>query len=131
MRKAGLLNTELVATISAIGHTQYIIVGDAGLPIPEGVKVIDLALKPGTPSFLETLQEVMNEMVVEHYFLANEIKEKNPSLDVTLSTMIDREACEYISHEKLKEMSKTAKAIVRTGETSPYANVILVAGVNF
>ena len=73
MRKNGLLNTELIKVISAIGHTQYIVVCDAGLPIPKGVPVIDLALQPGTPSFLETLQTILGEMVAEHYFLADEI----------------------------------------------------------
>lgn len=131
MRKTGLLNTELISEISGIGHTQYLVIGDAGLPIPKGVKVIDLALVPGTPSFLETLKAVLDEMVVEHYFLANEIKEKNSLMDEKVSQLICTDACDYISHEQLKEMSKGAQVIVRTGETSPYANIVLVAGVNF
>lgn len=131
MRKNGLLNTELIKVISAIGHTQYIVVGDAGLPIPKGVSAIDLALKPGTPSFLETLQAILGEMVVEHYFLADEIKEKNSGLLQKLETFLPEKECSFISHERLKEMSTDAMVIVRTGETSPYANIVIVAGVNF
>ncbi|MDD3794560.1 MAG: D-ribose pyranase [Lachnospiraceae bacterium] len=131
MRKTGLLNTELIAAISRIGHTQYMIISDAGLPVPEGVKVIDLALKSGLPSFCDTLEAVLSELVIEHYYLADEIKTKNALLDQTLTGMINKKDCDYISHEQLKEMSKTSEVIVRTGETSPYANIVLVAGVNF
>lgn len=131
MRKEGLLNTELIRTISAIGHTQYIVISDAGLPIPDGVKVIDLALKSGTPSFMETLQEVMNEMVIEHYILAEEITKNNIALSEKLTKILPLNEVEYISHEHLKELSEKARVIVRTGETSPYANIVLIAGVNF
>lgn len=81
MRKTGILNSEIVKEISAIGHTQFLIIGDAGLPIPKGIKVIDLALKSGIPSFLETLEAVLDEMVVENYYLADEIKSKNLCLN--------------------------------------------------
>ena len=67
MRKTGLLNTAIIKEISAIGHTQYLIIGDAGLPIPKDTLLIDLALKSGVPSFLETAEAVLDEMVVEHY----------------------------------------------------------------
>lgn len=131
MRKTGLLNTGLIAAISAIGHTQYIVIGDAGLPIPDRVPLIDLALKPGIPSFTETVEAVLEEMVVEKYILTTETEEKNPSLDKWFKENLDPNECEYISHETLKKMSEKARAIIRTGETEPYANMILVAGVNF
>lgn len=131
MRKTGILNSEIVKEISAIGHTQFLIIGDAGLPIPKGVKVIDLALKSGIPSFLETLKAVLDEMVVENYYLADEIKSKNFSINDEVKKMAGDLPHDYISHEELKKMSEQAQVIIRSGETSPYANIVLVAGVNF
>lgn len=131
MRKTGLLNTEVIRQISAIGHTQYLIIGDAGLPIPKGTPLIDLALKSGVPSFLETAEAVLDEMVVEHCYLAEEIKEKNKKLNIEIGKLTENLACDYITHEELKKMSEHAQVIIRTGETSPYANIVLVAGVNF
>ena len=131
MRKTGILNSEIVKEISAIGHTQFLIIGDAGLPIPKGIKVIDLALKSGIPSFLETLEAVLDEMVVENYYLADEIKSKNLCLNDEVKKMAGDLPHDYISHEGLKKMSEQAQVIIRSGETSPYANIVLVAGVNF
>ena len=126
MRKTGLLNTAIIKEISAIGHTQYLIIGDAGLPIPKDTLLIDLALKSGVPSFLETAEAVLDEMVVEHCYLADEIKEKNKKLNTEIGKLT-----ENIMHEELKKMSEYARVIIRTGETSPFANIVLVAGVNF
>lgn len=131
MRKIGILNSEIVKEISAIGHTQFLIIGDAGLPSPKGIKVIDLALKSGIPSFLETLEAVLDEMVVENYYLADEIKSKNFALHDKVKKIAENLPHAYISHEELKKMSEQAQVIIRTGETSPYANIVLVAGVNF
>ncbi len=131
MRKIGILNSEIVKEISAIGHTQFLIIGDAGLPIPKGIKVVDLALKSGIPSFLETLEAVLDEMVVENYYLADEIKSKNFALNDKVKKIAENLPHAYISHEELKKMSEQAQVIIRTGETSPYANIVLVAGVNF
>ena len=59
MRKTKLINSEVSYTISKMGHTDSLTIGDCGLPIPDGVKRIDLALKYGVPSFIETLDTVL------------------------------------------------------------------------
>ena len=111
MRKTGLLNTAIIKEISAIGHTQYLIIGDAGLPIPKDTLLIDLALKSGVPSFLETAEAVLDEMVVEHCYLADEIKEKNKKLNTEIGKLTENIACDYIMHEELKKMSE-----IRSGD---------------
>lgn len=131
MKKSGLLQAELAGILAAVGHTQTIVIGDAGLPIPSNVKCIDLAVHAGLPSFMEVLKTIMPECVFESYILAEEIKEKNPEVLAGI-----REATlpldeRMVSHEELKTLSKQAQCIIRTGETSPYANIILVGGVNF
>lgn len=131
MKKRGLLHTQLISEIAEIGHTQTMVIGDVGLPVPKGVKTIDLALVPGTPSFLDVLRAVEGEMVCESYVLANEIKEKNPSVHTEIQKIMQDYPGSYVDHEELKRLSEKAQVIVRTGETSSYANIILTAGVNF
>jgi len=106
-----------------------LIIADAGLPIPKGVERIDLALKCGIPSFAEVLPAVLSELQVEEAYVAKEIKEKNPQILNLISSLLGE--VNYITHEELKELSKQARAIVRTGECSPYANIILISGVIF
>lgn len=129
MKKGGILNPQLNRIISEMGHGDMLIIADAGLPIPREVEIIDLALKCGTPSFKEVLQAVFSELQIEEAYVAKEIKEKNPQTLNLISSII--EEVKFISHEELKELSKQARAIIRTGECSPYANIILISGVLF
>jgi D-ribose pyranase len=129
MKKGGILNPQLNRIISEMGHGDMLIIADAGLPIPREVERIDLALKCGTPSFKEVLQAVFSELQIEEAYVAKEIKEKNPQILNLISSII--EEVKFISHEELKELSKQARAIIRTGECSPYANIILISGVIF
>lgn len=126
-----LLNSHLSRVISELGHTDHIVIADAGLPIPSETERIDLALRPGTPGFWETLEAVLSEMTVEKAILAKETAEVSPSLHQKLIQALPEVSWETISHEELKSLTRKAKAVVRTGECIPYANVILQAGVPF
>ena len=133
MKKMGVLNSDISRVLSYLGHTDCIAIGDCGLPIPDEVERIDLALAFGTPSFMETLKVVVSDMKVEKIVLAEEIKTKNPEVLEEVKKLFQEQDIEiaYVSHEMLKEQTKRCKAVIRTGETTPYANVILQAGCIF
>lgn len=131
MKKTELLNSEISYVISKIGHTQQIAIGDAGLPIPENVARIDLALVKGVPGFLQTLDAVLSEMEVEGIVLAREIRERSPQMEREILERFPGMEAEYVEHEAFKERMKGCQAVVRTGETTAYANIILRAGVTF
>jgi len=129
MKKSGILNPQLNRIISEMGHRDMLIIADVGLPISKEVERIDLVLKSGIPSFAEVLPAVLSELQVEEAYVAKEIKEKNPHILNLISSLLGK--VNYITHEELKELSKQARAIIRTGECSPYANIILISGVIF
>ncbi|HEK9101130.1 D-ribose pyranase [Bacillus pfraonensis] len=131
MKKHGVLNSEIAAVLASLGHTDTIVIADCGLPIPNGVKRIDLAIELGKPSFLDVLQVVTDDMAVEKLTLAEEITTYNAEVNQEVEERLKEAAFEYVSHEQFKELTKQAKAIIRTGEATPYANVILHAGVIF
>ena len=131
MKKTKLINSEISYTISQMGHTDSLTIGDCGLPIPQNVKRIDLALKYGVPTFLETLDTVLEELCVEEIIIASEIKEQNEEMYKELLKRFENIAIPEVSHEEFKKMTKDSKAVIRTGECSPYANVILKSGVVF
>lgn len=135
MKKGKLLNSELSYEIAKIGHTSHITLCDAGLPFPKGVKRIDLAIEAGYPSFIKTLDAILSEMMVEEIVLASEIKTINPKvyneiLETFVKNGMNPKVVE-VSHTEFKEITKESKAIVRTGECTPYANIILKSGVVF
>lgn len=131
MKKSGVLNREISTILAMLGHTDTIIIADCGLPIPKEIPCIDLSLKLGTPSFLSVFEVITEEMVIEKMILANEIKTGNSKLHVKLAKDYARIPVDYILHEELKNRIKDVKAVIRTGEATPFANVILQSGVIF
>lgn len=135
MKKGKLLNSELSYEIAKIGHTSHITLCDAGLPFPKDVKRIDLAIEAGYPSFIKTLDAILSEMMVEEIILASEIKTINPKiyneiLEIFTKNEMDPKIIEA-PHTEFKEITKDSEVIVRTGECTPYANIILKSGVVF
>ncbi|WP_049621311.1 D-ribose pyranase [Frateuria defendens] len=132
MRRQGLLHAELNRLIAALGHTDTLVIADVGLPVPAGVPCIDLAVLPGLPSFADVFEAVYAELAVEAVTLASEIHARNGAM-VALAERLKGEgvAVNEVGHQAFKQRCTVARAVVRTGETSPYANVILHAGVTF
>ncbi len=131
MKKIGVINQPISAIIAGLGHQDRLVICDAGLPIPPGVQRIDLALREGIPSFLDTTQTVLQEMQVERVLIASEMSQHSPHIEEALHKLLDGVPFEMLSHKQFKKETYTARAIIRTGEFTPYANVILIAGVLF
>lgn len=106
-----------------------LVIGDVGLPIPPGPRRIDLALTPGIPAVADVLQAVLSEMQVERALIATEAVERAAgALPGWCALPV---APETVPHEAFKRLCREARVMVRTGECTPYANVILFAGVTF
>ncbi|UUV19048.1 D-ribose pyranase [Fusobacteria bacterium ZRK30] len=135
MKKGRLLNSEISSVISRMGHTDHITVGDAGLPIPNEVKRVDLAVEKGVPTFLGTLEVILDELKVEEVVIAKEMKYISGEFHIQLLKLLEKKCGEIniieVSHEEFKGITKESKAVVRTGECTPYANIILKSGVTF
>lgn len=133
MKKKGILNSDISRVLSYMGHTDWIAIGDCGLPIPDEVERIDLALTFGEPGFMKTLEVVAADMKVEKIILAEEIKEKNPEVLSQINEYFAGQDMEvdFVSHVELKAKTHDCKAVIRTGETTPYANIILQSGCIF
>lgn len=125
MKKSGILNAPLSALIARLGHTETVVIADCGLPIPRTTPVVDLALVMGIPRFADVFDALAKEIVIEHATIAtqtpSEIRDLLPQ-DIT-PTEVD--------HEEIKKLLTDAAFVIRTGETTPYANVILHCGVAF
>lgn len=129
MYKTGILNSDISTVLSQLGHTDCIMIADCGLPIPEGVKRIDLALKFGEPSFMDVYTEISKHMAIASATVAKEMQYHNNLLFENLKE--DFSDFKTVSHNELKRQSHNVKAIIRTGEATPYANIILQSDVLF
>jgi D-ribose pyranase len=130
MKKTGIINSAISKVLSDLGHTDRIVIADAGLPVPAGVPKIDLAVTVGNPSFEAVVKAVHGDMVVEKVFAAEEIVAENAKQHAFLTSEFP-DQISYVPHEEFKQMTRQAKAVIRTGEDTPYSNCILQAGVFF
>lgn len=131
MKKTTLLQSELSYMIATMGHLDTLVIADAGLPIPAETLRIDLALTQGVPGAVQTLKVVLDELKVEKAILAEEVKERNPDFLANVQELLPGIPFEFVTHSEFKRQTASARAVVRTGEFAPYANVILVSGVVF
>jgi D-ribose pyranase len=131
VKKIGILNKDISEVIAGMGHRDRLVVCDAGLPIPSTVRRIDLAIREGLPGFTETVEALLVELEIEGAIMAEELEAVSPHIYDALMDAFDGLDVEAVPHESFKELTREAVAIVRTGEFTPYANVILVAGVVF
>ncbi|MFH8514618.1 D-ribose pyranase [Streptomyces gelaticus] len=129
MKKAGILNRHLAGALAELGHGDGVLICDAGMPVPAGPRVVDLAFRAGVPSFAEVLDGLLDELVVEGGTAAYEVREANPGAARLMEERLPGLA--HVPHDELKALSADARLVVRTGEARPYANVLLRCGVFF
>lgn len=131
MKKIGILNSDISEVISKMGHTDTIAIGDCGLPIPDETRRIDLALIKNVPGFIETLKAVLIELQIEEVFIAKETMEESKEVYNKILEAIGDVKINFISHDELKSRLKDCRAVIRTGEQTPFSNIILKSGVFF
>jgi D-ribose pyranase len=131
MKKTQLLNAALSHAIARLGHGDMLVIGDAGLPVPPGPQFIDLAVTRGVPDFPTVLIAVLSEMQVERAVVAREMRAHSEDVSDRIAACMTDVQIDEVSHEELKALTRNAAAIVRTGECTPYSNILLIAGVVF
>ncbi len=131
MKKTVLLNHWLSEIIASMGHTDMLVIADAGLPVPPGVTCVDLAVMRDVPRFLDVLKAVATELEAERLTVATELQARGGDLPAAIQSFFPQARLDSVPHEQLKALTAKARAIVRTGEHTPYANVILHSGVVF
>ena len=106
-----------------------LVCADVGLPIPNDPRRVDLTITPGISAVTEVLRVVLEEMQVEKAVIATQAMERESGqLPTWCQLPVTPQA---VSHEDFKRLTQQARVMVRTGECTPYANVLLVAGVTF
>ena len=128
MKKGGILHPQLNLLLSRTGHTDYFTICDRGFPVPDGPERIDLALVDDIPTVLDVLRAVAAEYQIDRIVIAEEMIEASPQRVAALHDLLGDVPLQAMSHLELKRLAATAKATVRTGDSCPYANLIVVSG---
>ncbi len=133
MKRNGILNSDVSRVLAYMGHTDQIAIIYCGLPMPDSTVRIDLALAFGEPPFIRVLELVLQDMKVEKIILAEEITDQNPDMLAKIQALFEGQKVdvEFVPHTAFKAKTADCKAVIRTGETTPYANIILQSGCIF
>ncbi|AZP93603.1 D-ribose pyranase [Enterococcus mundtii] len=131
MKKTKVINSDISRVIAQMGHFDKLSIGDAGMPVPMTTEKIDLAVTQGVPSFMEVLRNVLSELEVQRIYLAEEIKNENPDILLEIQKEMPETPITFIPHSEMKTELNNCHAFIRTGEMTPYANVLLESGVVF
>jgi D-ribose pyranase len=130
VKRGIILNEGINTAIASIGHLDLLGVVDAGYPVPLGVARIDLALRQGMPAFMDVLNTILEDFIVESFIIARETIDSSPHRAEEIREALGRCPEEVVPHVEFKQCMKQAKAVIRTGEFTPFSNVILVSGVD-
>lgn len=129
MRETGIVNREICDALSTLGHTDEIIVCDAGFAIPLGVRTIDISLGENKPTVPEVLAELKKHFSVERLVISEETRKFMPSRFKEMSEAFGPDIpVDVIPHTVMREKATRVKAIIRTGDFSAYSNVSIVSG---
>ncbi len=128
MKKTGILNPALNHLLASTGHTDMITICDRGFPVPLGPDRIDLALVDNIPTVMDVLTAVDREFMIDRILVASEMEAASPQLLADIRACLPHLRIVQISHLQLKELASTSRATIRTGDSTPYANLILVSG---
>jgi len=125
MKKDGILNRELAGRVAALGHSDCVMICDAGFPIPEGKPTVDLALTAGVPSFDDCLRVLLHEAIFDEITSAAEMEQTNPETFSLLRRTFRAQKWNVVPQAELQRRADAAKFIIRSGELRPYSNLLL------
>ncbi len=128
MKKGGILHPGLSHVLASSGHTDYLLITDRGFPVPEEPQRIDLALVDDKPTVLDVLAAIDAEWSIDRILITDEMTLVAPHRVEELRVLMPNVRFETVSHLELKRLGHGAKATIRTGDTCPYANCIIVSG---
>lgn len=131
MKKSKVINSDISRVIAQMGHFDQLSIGDAGMPVPMTTEKIDLAVDNGIPSFMDVLNNVLEELAVQRIYLAEEIKTENPEMLKKIQERLPETPVTFIPHTEMKQELNNCHAFIRTGEMTPYANILLESNVVF
>ncbi len=128
MKRRGILHPQLCHLLASTGHVDAITICDRGFPVPRGPERIDLALVDDIPTVLDVLRAINEEYHFGRVIVTQEMEQVSPEHAARVRHLMADAQVEIVPHREFKAMSGQTRGVVRTGDTIPYANVIIISG---
>lgn len=128
-----ILHPGLAQSLATLGHSDIVLVTDAGFPIPKDANRIDLGFYEGLPDVLDILNVLRKEIFVEEVHFATDVRDRHPDLYKELQSIYTGAGAVFkgTTHEELVEVfAPKAKVVIRSGSFNAWANIALVASTD-
>ena len=126
MIDTGILNPQILSLLARVRHTNTLVIADRGFPYWPMIETVDISLVDDVPTNLQVLAALKENFIIGHIFMAEEFKAENTAevLQAFANTRADI-PISYEPHDDFKLRVPQAIGLIRTGETTQYANMIL------
>ncbi|MEO0442323.1 MAG: RbsD/FucU family protein [Pseudomonadota bacterium] len=126
MLRTGLLNPHVLSLLARVRHTNTLVIADRGFPSWPGMETVDLSLVDDVPTVLDVIRAVRPNFVVGAAWMAEEfVRANDPAKVNAFGTALDGVTLTREPHDAFKLRVPAAVGLIRTGDTTQYANVIL------
>src|SRR5699024_273804 len=114
--------------LASLGHTDYIVIADKGYPVPQHKERINLAITDDLPTVLNVLDAIEKEFMFDRIIVTEEMEDISPERLQTLKQSYPHVIFEKVTHSSFKEMTQQSNGVIKTGDSCPYGNIIIVSG---
>lgn len=126
MLKTGILNPALLSLLARVRHTNTLVIADRGFPSWPQIETVDLSLVDGIPTVLQVLNAIRPNFVIGRAFAAREFNKVNSAATrAALASALKGVPLTFEPHVAFKQRVPGAIGLIRTGDTTQYANLIL------
>jgi D-ribose pyranase len=129
MLKQGILNPQILSLLARVRHTNTLVISDRGFPYWPQIETVDLSLVDDIPTVVQVLNAIRPNFNISQIFMAQEFKSgASPSARDQFSAAISGIPVTFEPHVEFKKRVPHAIGLIRTGDTTQYANMILMSG---
>ncbi|MDZ4716885.1 MAG: RbsD/FucU family protein [Roseiflexaceae bacterium] len=123
-----ILNPQINSLLSRVRHTNMLVITDRGFPFWPMIETINITLIDDIPTVLQVLNAIRPNFVIGEIILACEFREHNsPETVEQFAVAMHALNVTFMPHTDLKQRVPSAIGLIRTGDTTPYANMILIS----
>lgn len=126
MLKTGILNPQVLALLARVRHTNTLVISDRGFPFWPQIETVDISLVDNVPTVLQVLAAIRPNFVIGKAWMAQEfLGANNKAARARFSAALRGAPLKFEPHVEFKKRVPEAIGLIRTGDTTQYANIVL------
>ena len=125
----GILNPHLLSLLARVRHTNALVIADRGFPFWPMIETVDISVIDDLPSVCQLIAAVRANHQFTQACQAKEfLKNNSPATRQKFAAALKGVPTLFEPHVEFKKRVPLAIGLIRTGDSVPYANTILISG---